>query len=32
MELCTIEDFGGWDAAYDKFFYDGGIFDEIYGN
>lgn len=30
MKLCTIEDFGGWDAAYDKFFVDGGIFDEIY--
>lgn len=32
MELCTIDDFGGWDAVYDKFFNDGGIFDEIYGN
>lgn len=32
MELCTIDDFGGWDAAYNKFFDDGGIFDEIYGN
>lgn len=32
MELCTIEDFGGWDLAYDKFFYDGGLFDKIYGN
>jgi sulfate transport system substrate-binding protein len=32
MELCTIDDFGGWDAAYDKFFYDGGLFDIIYGN
>jgi sulfate transport system substrate-binding protein len=31
IEMCTIEHFGGWDAAYDKFFYDGGIFDEIYG-
>ena len=30
MKLCTINDFGGWDAAYDKFFYDGAIFDEIY--
>lgn len=30
MELCTINDFGGWDAAYDKFFIDGGVFDEIY--
>lgn len=32
IRLCTIEDFGGWDAAYEKFFEDGGIFDEIYGN
>lgn len=29
-ELCTIDDFGGWDAAYEKFFDDGGLFDEIY--
>lgn len=32
IDLCTIDDFGGWDAAYDKFFNDGGIFDEIYNN
>ncbi len=31
MQLCTIEDFGGWDAAYETFFNDGAIFDEIYG-
>jgi sulfate transport system substrate-binding protein len=31
MKLCTIDDFGGWDKAYDTFFYDGGVFDEIYG-
>ena len=30
MELATINDFGGWNAAYDTFFVDGGIFDEIY--
>ncbi len=30
MNLCTIDDFGGWDAAYEKYFMDGGIFDEIY--
>ena len=30
MNLCTIDDFGGWNAAYEKFFVDGGIFDEIY--
>lgn len=32
ISLCTIDDFGGWDAAYEKFFEDYGIFDEIYGN
>jgi sulfate transport system substrate-binding protein len=32
MELCKIDDFGGWDAAYEKFFDDGALFDEIYGN
>lgn len=32
MALCTIDDFGGWEAAYEKFFADGGIFDEIYEN
>lgn len=32
INLCTIDDFGGWDAAYETFFRDGGIFDEIYGN
>ena len=32
MELCSIQDFGGWDAAYETYFNDGGIFDEIYGN
>lgn len=30
MTLCTIDDFGGWNAAYDIYFKDGGIFDEIY--
>lgn len=30
MELITIDDFGGWDAAYEKFFDDGAVFDEIY--
>ncbi len=30
MKLCTVNDFGGWDAAYEKFFMDGGVFDEIY--
>lgn len=32
MTLCTIDDFGGWEAAYEKFFADGGIFDEVYEN
>ncbi|MEY8353620.1 sulfate ABC transporter substrate-binding protein [Lachnospiraceae bacterium 54-53] len=32
VNLCTIDDFGGWNEAYDTFFVDGGIFDEIYGN
>ncbi len=30
VELCTVADFGGWDAVYERFFTDGGIFDEIY--
>lgn len=30
MKLCTINDFGGWDQAYETFFRDGAMFDEIY--
>ena len=30
MNLCTIDDFGGWDQAFEVFFKDGAIFDEIY--
>ncbi len=30
MNLCTIDDFGGWDQAFETFFKDGTIFDEIY--
>ncbi len=30
MELCNINDFGGWDNAYEVYFKDGGVFDEIY--
>lgn len=30
VNLCTIDDFGGWDKAYADFFADGAIFDEIY--
>lgn len=29
-EMCTIDDFGGWDQAYEDFFADDKIFDEIY--
>ncbi len=32
VDLCTIDDFGGWDEAYDTFFVDDGIFDEVYGS
>ena len=32
VNLCTIDDFGGWDQAYADFFADDAIFDEIYGN
>ncbi len=32
MKLCEINDFGGWDQAYETFFKDGAIFDEIYSN
>ncbi|MCH5268837.1 MAG: sulfate ABC transporter substrate-binding protein [Lachnospiraceae bacterium] len=30
INLCTIDDFGGWDKAYEDFFADDKIFDEIY--
>ncbi len=30
INLVTINDFGGWDAAQEKHFADGGVFDEIY--
>ncbi len=30
VDLCTIDDFGGWDQAYEDFFTDDAIFDEIY--
>ena len=32
VDLCTIADFGGWNAAYERFFDDGAIFDEIYAS
>lgn len=30
MNLVTIDDFGGWDEAYETYFNDGAVFDEIY--
>lgn len=30
VEMCSIDDFGGWDQAYADFFADDTIFDEIY--
>ena len=30
IKLITIRDFGGWSAVYNRFFKDGGVFDEIY--
>lgn len=30
MNLVTIDDFGGWDKAYEAYFNDGAVFDQIY--
>jgi sulfate transport system substrate-binding protein len=30
INMVTINDFGGWDKAYEDFFNDGAIFDQIY--
>lgn len=30
IKMYDIDDFGGWDKAYNEFFQDGGVFDEIY--
>lgn len=30
MNLVTIDDFGGWNKAYETYFDDGAIFDQIY--
>ncbi len=30
LDLVTINDFGGWDEAFEKHFADGGLFDQIY--
>lgn len=32
MNLVTIDDFGGWDTAYQTYFDDGAVFDQIYTN
>lgn len=31
VKLTNIDDFGGWDKAYEVYFDDGAMFDEIYG-
>lgn len=31
MNLVTIDNFGGWDKAFQTYFEDGAIFDQIYG-
>lgn len=30
IRLWTIDDFGGWEKAYQKYFDDDAMFDEIY--
>lgn len=30
LKLVTINDFGGWDKAFETHFADGGVFDQIY--
>lgn len=30
INMVTIDDFGGWNKAYEDFFQDGAIFDQIY--
>ena len=32
IDLATISDFGGWTAVQQKFFADGGVFDQIYSH
>lgn len=32
LDLTTIAQFGGWEKAQAKFFANGGIFDQVYGN
>ena len=30
INMVSIADFGGWDKAYEEYFQDGGVFDQIY--
>lgn len=30
LDMVSIDDFGGWDKAYEVYFTDGGVFDQIY--
>jgi sulfate/thiosulfate transport system substrate-binding protein len=30
INMVSIDDFGGWDKAYEVYFQDGGVFDQIY--
>lgn len=32
VNLVTIDDFGGWNKAYEDYFQDGAVFDQIYNN
>ena len=32
VKLTTIDDYGGWDKAYQTYFDDGALFDKIYNN
>ncbi len=32
MNLVAIDDFGGWDMAYQTYFNDGAVFDQIYAD
>lgn len=32
VQLCTIDDFGGWRAAQQTYFSDGAVFDSIYAD
>lgn len=32
VDMCSIDDFGGWDKAYADFFADEAIFDQIYAD